>query len=549
MAALDRIDTIIVVIMENRSFDHMLGYLSHPLYGNRHDVDGQKTDPEWLSRYTNRYQGKEYAPYRMTELPLRGDPPHERRDIRVQIGDVYPWADKEAPMNGFVASYASNPRVPAGAYSEVMGFYTPQEAPITGFLADNFVICDRWFASLPTSTQPNRLMAMGGFTLTDNTFSSTVPDQDLVYDWCGRQSRKVSWRVYHEGWPFFMVMNRWRIEILKEAIVQDRFRSLDHLEDDFASSDPFPQLVFVEPKYTDDHFSLPEPSDDHPPTSIAGGQSFLLRVYSAMLRNPERFKRTLMIVTYDENGGFFDHVSPQPVPTKAPDYSYRPFTTTGVRVPAFVVSPLVAAGKTFSGVLDHTSILKLIGKKFGDGGKYLPMIDGKPSLVVEDRPLVGNVSDVLEQFILENPRQCPPPPAYTPQRFAHAPADRVASPMSQAFEHALVAMRNEQPEEAARKFPELAGYFTSHEGALALLAHRELLAKGLMLAGECESAFDSFIERADARLQKDLAREYLAVGNLTQLINLMAAEVKADKLVTLENFQKATRAMPVWPFI
>ena len=114
-------------------------------------------------------------------------------------------------------------------------------------------------------------MAMAGFSQIDNTFSDTIPDQELVYDWCDRQAPPVRWRVYHEGWPFFMVMPRWRLTIVGDAVAQDKFRSLDKLEEDLNSGDPLPQLLFIEPEYTDDHFSPAVPSDDHAPSSIAGG--------------------------------------------------------------------------------------------------------------------------------------------------------------------------------------------------------------------------------------------------------------------------------------
>jgi phospholipase C len=283
MGVIDQIETIVVVLMENRSFDHMLGYLSHPSHGNRTKINGQRADAEWIQRFENECAGKKQGPFRAPRFDLSDDPKHERENFQIQFGTEF-RPGIQYPMNGFMKNYALDKDLPAEAYGEVMGFFTPEEIPITAFLADNYAVCDNWFAPIPTSTQPNRLMAMGGFTKTDNTFSTTVPDQDLVYDWCGRQNKQqVKWRVYHEGWPFFMVMNRWRLEILADAVAgRGQFRPLSSLADDFKHDKDFPQIVFVEPKYTDDHFSPPIPSDDHGPSSISGGQDFLRRVYCAL---------------------------------------------------------------------------------------------------------------------------------------------------------------------------------------------------------------------------------------------------------------------------
>jgi len=100
-----------------------------------------------------------------------------------------------------------------------------------------------------------------------------------------------------------------------------------------------PQVIFIEPEYTDGpHF---DPNDDHPPTGIAKGQSFLADIYTKLVANPQRWANMLMIVTYDEHGGFFDHLAPLPIPGAAGGTS---FATTGVRVPGLVVSPHVAPG-------------------------------------------------------------------------------------------------------------------------------------------------------------------------------------------------------------
>ena len=526
MAVLDQIDTIVIVLMENRTFDHMLGYLSHPGYGKRANVEGQQADSAWLARFTNEQNGVTQAPFHIQRLDMTDDPKHERANFEVQLGAPF-RAGVAYPMTGFMHNYAADPGLPAVAYGEVMGFFTPNEIPITAFLAENFAICDHWFASIPTSTQPNRLMAMGGFTKTDNTFTSTVPDQDLVYDWCGRQNkRRVQWRVYHEGWPFFMVMSRWRLQILADGIAgRNQFRDLSSLQQDFTHDADFPQVVFIEPKYTSDHFSPPVPSDDHAPSSVSGGQGFLRRVYCALTANPDRWKRTVMIVTYDEGGGHFDHVSPPELKTVIVESNAPPFETLGLRVPTLIVSPLVKPRSVFKGLLDHTSILKFIGQKFGDNGYY--------SNAVNSRPLVGSVSDVLYDpgcRVDAIRGDVPQPPAFEPtDSFERGRSYHPVTPTAEAFAYALEQMRRDDHERdrAGTKFPELASFFSANENLLWELARTIIRAKGCRLADDAQRNLQIFLEDPEKRVAQDPSLVAMAYANVTEMVNKMVAEARA----------------------
>lgn len=382
---LDKIDTIVVLIMENRSFDHLLGYLNLQDFGSL-DVDGLRDDLDWRRQYANPGPPNNFM-YQATQLHDLHivDPPHERKNIAVQLGT--PNADGVFPMKGFIDS--------AGGNSQVMQFYTKPDVPIMDFFARNFRVCRRWFAPLPAGTQANRLMAMSGQSSIDTNVATPAefPDQPLVYDWL--EQRKIPWRVYHQGFfPFFAMMPRW----YPEMIASDRFRRFDRLMIDFEleADATFPNVIFVEPKYTDSPH-VGEGTDDHSPSSCLGGQHLMLDVYRALIANPLRWRKTVMIVTYDEHGGFFDHVQPLRIVTKDPKGRYPDFTSSGVRVPAVVVSPLVSAGQVCSVPLDHTSILKFIGQKFGNGS-YGPGVD--------DRPIVKSVLDVLD---LDTPLQAIPP--------------------------------------------------------------------------------------------------------------------------------------------
>src|SRR5215472_6680929 len=236
MADLNSVDTMVVVLMENRSFDHLLGYLNLPA-AKRIAVDGVQDDPAWRQRYANPGPPNNFM-YEAT--PLRGlhvaDPPHERANIAIQLGA--PNAEHVFPMKGFIQS--------AGGNSEVMQYYGADTVPITDFFAHNFAVCDKWFAPLPAGTQANRLMAMSGQSEIDTNVSTPLqfPDQQLVYDWLTQHN--VRWRVYHQGFfPFFSMMPRW----YPQMVVSDSFRRFERLKLDFEleTDATFPEVIFVEP--------------------------------------------------------------------------------------------------------------------------------------------------------------------------------------------------------------------------------------------------------------------------------------------------------------
>jgi phospholipase C len=126
-----------------------------------------------------------------------------------------------------------------------------------------------------------------------------------------------------------------------------------------------PNVIFIEPEYTDGPHA--HPNDDHPPSGVANGQLLVADIYNTLIRNPARWANTALLVTYDEHGGFFDHVPPLPISQPVAGFQ---FNSSGVRVPALVVSPQVAPGSVFSGALDHTSILQLLADRFNPNQDY-----------------------------------------------------------------------------------------------------------------------------------------------------------------------------------
>lgn len=381
-----KIDHVIIVMLENRSFDHMLGYLSLDASAPKLLVDGLRSDPSWSNSYANAEGIHLHSIRRLSPADtVAEDPPHDRSSIDLQIHTA-PAGPGPRQMGGFVQSFlkahptSTDPGI-------VMGHYDAATLPTYDFLSRNFCVCDRWFASVPLGTQANRLMAMSGQSqVIDNV--TLLPDQPLVYDWLDRQH--VPWRTYVAGGyaPFFLMMRRWAPEIVESlALGGGRFRRYSDFEIDWKSAEPFPSVIFIEPEYHDAPMS--HPNDDHPPVPIARGQQFVSDIYNVVISNPARWSKTLLIVTYDEHGGLFDHVPPLAVET---EIGGTKLATTGVRVPSLLISPYVAEGQVFSEPLDHTSILQFLAERFAADGKYSDAVSnrqqslGRVSAALADQP-------------------------------------------------------------------------------------------------------------------------------------------------------------------
>ncbi|HEY7376210.1 MAG TPA: alkaline phosphatase family protein, partial [Polyangia bacterium] len=239
-----RIDTFVLLMMENRSFDHMLGYLRLPAFGGRADIDGLTAldNPDYANPRANaRIAYPFIAP---SDEAFSGDLPHERQEIAVQL--AYAGAAGGYVMNGFVKAYETYSLSTGLPNPPPMRVMTPPLLPVTSFLADQYMVCDRWFAPLPTSTFPNRLMGFSGTSLIDKSSNGLLPEQDLVFDWLDRHD--VRWRVYTSGLSFFTLIPK-----MWPWLLTDRFRSVSRLAYDVQheSADSFPQVIIVEPDYED----------------------------------------------------------------------------------------------------------------------------------------------------------------------------------------------------------------------------------------------------------------------------------------------------------
>lgn len=431
------IDTIMILVMENRSFDHMLGHFRFT--GARAAIDGVVQADLAAGNYRNPANGQGFDPFLITEdgaLPC--DLPHDLASVALQLRQNP--TNLSCPMNGFAQAYLNQGGAVA-ANLPPLGFMARQCVPMTAWLAEQFTVCNRWFSSLPTSTHPNKLMAYAGKSLIDDT-ATLIPDQDTLLEWL--TARHVQWRVYHDGaFSFFALMPRyWGL------IAGDSFRRFSQLQGDLAAAgSSTPQVIILEPAFANAPLEQ-HPNDDHPPLPVAFGENFLLRVYQALASAPASVAaRTLLIIAFDEHGGFWDHVPPHSTPGYV-SVSGRAFDTTGPRVPAIIVSPWVSAGRAVSDlVFDHTSILQLIAERFAPGGGgYSHEVDSRSQWFT-------SLSQAID---LTAPRELPPAPDISVTAPITLQSQRpVSSADQRTFAHALDGMLSSNQRAALlAKYPE-----------------------------------------------------------------------------------------------
>lgn len=422
---LKKIEHIVVLVMENRSFDHMLGYLK--LEGSRPEVDGL------TAGMSNESGGKTFPVHLLqkTSFEKGQDPCHEGDCVDEQLNEH---------NGGFVKNYAAHHKKDPDP-GLVMGFYNGSSLPVYDHLVRNFCICDRWFCSVRGATWPNRLYAVTG-RAAGSRDNKTVPVYDIPSFVRHLDAKKVAWRWYsHDFATLRLTDGKFRVGRAKNFAFFDQrtlFGDTSFLED--AASGNLAPVSWIDPFFG--HLNRSKQNDDHPPADVMAGQELALKLYNAVVTGP-KWKKTLLVIIYDEHGGLFDHVEPPTADDDSP--AFRKY---GVRVPAFVVSPFVERSKLSSTVFDHTSIIKTILLKFcrrADGS--IPDMGAR----------VRNANHLGGLLTLDVAREATPVSA-----FQHL-IDRVAQWRSETFKGNMLALasnvleeptNNELQEgmEAARKY-------------------------------------------------------------------------------------------------
>ncbi|XP_047331517.1 non-specific phospholipase C6-like [Impatiens glandulifera] len=363
------IKTIVVLILENRSFDHILGWMKRSVNPSINGVTGRECNPvSTKSKSSKSICVTDNAEY------VDPDPGHSFEAVKQQ---VFGSKSRSTPsMSGFIEQAIS---MSQNISNSVMKGFKPESVPVFAELVRQFAVFDRWFSSIPGPTQPNRLFAYSA-----SSFGSTTHDvkqlslgypQKTIFDSMYENGKDFG--IYYENVPATLFYKNLRS--LKYALKFHLYR-LKFKKD--AANGKLPSLTVIEPRYFD-LVGLPA-NDDHPSHDVANGQKLVKEVYETLRSSPQ-WNETLFVITYDEHGGFFDHVqtpfknvpNPDGKTSPAPD-SFK-FDRLGVRVPTIMVSPWIkkgivvskAQGPTSSSEYEHSSIPATIKKIFNLSSDFL----------------------------------------------------------------------------------------------------------------------------------------------------------------------------------
>ncbi len=311
------IDHVVVVMMENRSFDHFLGWLP--------GVDGKQSGLSFTDRYGLRHTTHHLGEYASCAF---NDPDHSYEGGRIELNN--------GRCDGWLKA--------GGNDSLAVGYYTQPDLAFLGQAAPAWTVCDRYFSAVMAETYPNRFYQHAAQTgrLHNSTVTSTLPTI-----WDRLAAAGLTGRYYFSDIPFTAL---WGTEYLP---ISRPFATF--IAD--AAAGRLPQVSFIDPRFEDEGSG--SSGDDHPKADVRAGEQFLNQVYDAVTSSPN-WANTVLVINFDEWGGFYDHVAPGTAPDVSSATALR-----GFRVPALVISPRARRRYVAHNVYDHTSVLKLIEWRWG----------------------------------------------------------------------------------------------------------------------------------------------------------------------------------------
>ena len=450
-----KIEHVVVLMLENRSFDCMLGFL-YPKSAAFDGLDGSESNP-----WHKPGGGVEEIPVWNSPViaPESACTPDRElgelfADINMQLFGLHPTPDGRPNMSGFVDNFMRQPpeqgRLPDP--KAVMHCFTPAQVPVLSQLATAFGVCDRWHASAPCETWPNRYFAHagtgGGYV--NNEFLP-LPRLSLgplrtIYRRLDR--RGYSWKIYFHDLPQAATLAELWLKIPTHFCLFEA----EFAED--ARTGRLPNYSFIEPRYYPSVWSKKVPNDQHPPHNILYGEQLIAAVYNAV-RNAPTWQRTLLIILYDEHGGCFDHVPPPAAVSPGGPYPGGfEFDRYGVRVPAVLISPYVAPGSIIRPAqkppgeptwpFDHASIIATLQKLFDLGPPMTPRVAAAPDLLC---------ALTLERPENDGPERVAAHPRQPSRREAWAHARRPRNRLQRSMRNPLLVV----PGTAARGIAHLKG--------------------------------------------------------------------------------------------
>jgi phospholipase C len=515
---LNRINHIVVLMLENRSFDNILGWLYDK--DNKPPFDKVPRDQkfEGLSGkdLSNPRPGGGVA--RVGKGKVMTDPypdPFEPyKQVYAQMyshnppPDPIPNTTASPDMQGFVINYAAAIKK-AGKRKKgclhflsslfhhgttpmdvdpgiIMNCFTPDRLPVINGLANAYAVCDHWFSSVPTQTFPNRSFvhaATSSGYVTNFWKTGPLPldygyllnKTHTVYNLLSESD--VSWRIYHGG-PFLLCNALLIQEKLWEFVpLQKHFFPMEQFLEDAKHAGSLPSYTFIEPNMMCSQEYGPE-NDMHPAFAITNtgaatnalyAEDLIYKVYQAVRNSPD-WESTLLIITFDEHGGCYDHVPTPPPHAVSPDDVVIPpnehggsgfdFKRYGVRVPAVLVSPLIEQGTVCNTVFDHTSIIKTVANRCLNGRN------------LTKRDLAA--TDVSEVLTLAAPRTDVPDIKPNPVPLFTGCGDH---PLSHMHRHLLAAAAYQLRKHTGESI-DLSAIHTTDQAVAALNAHEHKVRNG-----------------------------------------------------------------------
>jgi phospholipase C len=353
---------LIVLMMENRSFDHMLGALKS-IDPRIDGLTGDESNPDTAG---GRVKVQPLAHFQGQFDP---DPDHHFPAVDLQIFGGDTNSERVANMQGFVKSYF-NQRQNVEHSRSVMYYFTPDKLPVLATLATDFAVCDHWFSSVPAPTMPNHAFAHYGTSFGHVDMSLDYPSGPYKSIYVRMlENRHTAKLYYYDSISSAMEVTN----VLQNH--PELSGTFQQFMDD-ARKGTLPEYSFVEPNYSDHETDsgVEVANDQHPDHSVQAGEFFIARVYMAIKSNPALWRDSILLITYSNHGGIYDHVPP---PAAVPDgFVAQPdqidrkafaFDRLGVRVPAVVVSPYIQSGTVDHTVYDHASIPATVDKLFLSG--------------------------------------------------------------------------------------------------------------------------------------------------------------------------------------
>jgi phospholipase C len=354
---LENLKHIVVLMMENRSFDHMLGFMKKQVPGID-GLNGDESNPDTATPA----QDVVVEPTAAAQAELNPDPDHSWAGTNVQIFGNEAGVDDGSPkMKGFVKCYF-NKRQDVNHSHNIMHCFSPEHLPVLTTLMQQYAVCDRWFSSLPGPTVPNRLFAHFGTSFGNVDNSVKIGDNGKsIYSRLMNAGRSTKIYFFDEksasvGFTFLLTNQ------------PETMGTFEDFKSDCANG-LLPDYCFVEPNYSDHDNKLA--SDQHPDHNIIAGENFIGDVYNHVRQGPD-WEKTLLVIVYDEHGGTFDHVLPPQIPpdgTPDPISGFQ-FDRLGIRVPAIFVSPWIEPGTIIHTQYEHASIPASVANFFiADAGQ------------------------------------------------------------------------------------------------------------------------------------------------------------------------------------